>query len=307
MKIPKAFVSYSWDDDFHKEWVAELATKLRSDGVETILDQWHAVPGDQLPAFMEKEIRENDYVLIICTPNYRQKSDQRKGGVGYEGDIMTAEVHTQGNHRKFIPVLARGTWDDSAPSWLRGKYFIDLSSSYRWTKNYSDLKATLLGTRVTAPPVKRPRSKQSMQNSSSVPKVDEPLKIIGVIVDEVSEPRMDDTPGSALYTVPFRLNRQPSSLWSKIFVATWNSPPSFTSMHRPGIARVSGSKIILEGTTLDEVKKYHRDTLILCVNTANEEEAKSIKRKMAEEKKLRKKSEDHKRSVEDIARDLSFD
>lgn len=108
MTIPKAFISYSWDDEAHKEWVAELAATLRGDGVETILDQWHAVPGDQLPSFMEREIRENEYVLIICTPNYRLKSDERKGGVGYEGDIMTAEVHTLGNHRKFIPVLARG-------------------------------------------------------------------------------------------------------------------------------------------------------------------------------------------------------
>lgn len=108
MNVPKAFISYSWDDDAHKQWVAKLATQLRSDGVETILDQWHAVPGDQLPEFMEREIRENDYVLIVCTPNYRLKSDQRKGGVGYEGDIMTAEVHTQRNHRKFMPIVARG-------------------------------------------------------------------------------------------------------------------------------------------------------------------------------------------------------
>ena len=125
MSNPKTFISYSWDNDFHKEWVLQLATDLRSDGVETILDQWHAVPGDQLPAFMEREIRENDYVIIVCTPNYKLKSDGRKGGVGYEGDIMTAEVHTQGNHRKFIPILAQGTWEKSAPSWLKGKYFVD--------------------------------------------------------------------------------------------------------------------------------------------------------------------------------------
>ncbi|MDC0275838.1 toll/interleukin-1 receptor domain-containing protein [Verrucomicrobiales bacterium] len=109
MSNPKAFVSYSWDDAPHKERVATLATELRGDGIETMLDQWHAIPGDQLPAFMEKEIRENDYVLITCTPNYKLKTDERKGGVGYEGDIMTAEVHTQGNHRKFIPILAKGS------------------------------------------------------------------------------------------------------------------------------------------------------------------------------------------------------
>ena len=76
---------------------------------------------------MEREIQQNDYVLIICTPKYRKKSDERTGGVGYEGDIMTGEVHTQGNHRKFIPVLARGEWMESAPSWLRGKYSVDLT------------------------------------------------------------------------------------------------------------------------------------------------------------------------------------
>ena len=54
MPTPRAFVSYSWDDDSHKKWVADLATALRSDGVDTTLDQWHTVPGDQLPAFMEK-------------------------------------------------------------------------------------------------------------------------------------------------------------------------------------------------------------------------------------------------------------
>ena len=59
MSTPKAFISYSWDDDNHKRWVSDLATRLREDGVETILDQWHAVPGDQLPQFMEREIRDN--------------------------------------------------------------------------------------------------------------------------------------------------------------------------------------------------------------------------------------------------------
>jgi TIR domain len=94
------------DDLAHKEWVKELATQLRADGVDVRLDHWHVVPGDQLPRFMEQEIRDNDFVLIVCTPKYKEKSDKCLGGVGYEGDIMTAEVFTKQNHRKFIPVLA---------------------------------------------------------------------------------------------------------------------------------------------------------------------------------------------------------
>ena len=217
MTAPRAFVSYSWDDEAHKTWVATLATDLRRDGIETILDQWHTVPGDQLPAFMEKEILKNDYVLVICTPNYRLKSDERLGGVGYEDDIMTAEMLTYGNHRKFIPVLARGTWAESAPSWLKGKYYVDLSTPEKYRKYYPDLTSTLLRTRPVAPPLRK-RSKALRGNATKESAPDEPMRIMGVIVDEVTEPRLDGTKGSALYTVPLRLNRKPSTLWSELFV-----------------------------------------------------------------------------------------
>src|SRR5271166_4240074 len=104
----------------HKAWVRELATRLRADGINVHLDHWDTVPGDQLPQFMERKIRDNDYVIIVCTPKYKSKSEGRTGGVGYEGDIMTAEVFTRQNHEKFIPVLARGTRTEAAPSWLTG-------------------------------------------------------------------------------------------------------------------------------------------------------------------------------------------
>src|SRR6516165_7119927 len=104
-KVPKAFIAYSRDDDAHLEWVIQLATRLRKQGVDVTLDHWHAAPGDQLPEFMERAVRENDFVITVCTPRFKQKADQRGGGVGYEGDVMAAEVFTRGNQRKFIPVL----------------------------------------------------------------------------------------------------------------------------------------------------------------------------------------------------------
>ena len=39
----------------------ELAARLRGDAVDVRLDQWHSVPGAQLPHFMEREILGNDY------------------------------------------------------------------------------------------------------------------------------------------------------------------------------------------------------------------------------------------------------
>lgn len=152
-----AFISYSWDDETHKKWVQDLATRLRADGIDVRLDHWNTVPGDQLPEFMDREIRENDYVLVICTPRYKTKSEARTGGVGYEGDIMTAEVLAKRNHRKFIPLLARGAWADAAPSWIQGKRYIDFSDAARYEQSYSDLLTAILGAGPKPPPLGPPR------------------------------------------------------------------------------------------------------------------------------------------------------
>jgi hypothetical protein len=156
IKIPRAFISYSWDDEAHKRWVRELATKLRQDGIDVMLDQWGLAPGDQLPEFMERSLRENDYILIICTPLYKKRSEERRGGVGYEGHIITAEIYASRNDRKFIPILRAARWDEAAPSWLSGKYYIDLFRPERLAGGYQDLLKTLHGWRRQAPPLGRP-------------------------------------------------------------------------------------------------------------------------------------------------------
>ena len=59
----KVFISYSWDDDDHKNG-GDFAARLRGEGIDVILDRWHAVPGDQLPKFMEQAVRESDFVFV---------------------------------------------------------------------------------------------------------------------------------------------------------------------------------------------------------------------------------------------------
>ena len=151
---PKAFVSYSWDDDAHKEWVRQLAIRLRAKGgVDVTLDRWHNEPGDQIPAFMERAVRENDFVIAVCTPRFKERSDGRAGGVGYEGDIMTAYALTGGDQKKFIPVLRRGSWSEAAPTWLFGRVRIDLSKDPYSELEYEELLRTLHGAREKAPPI----------------------------------------------------------------------------------------------------------------------------------------------------------
>jgi hypothetical protein len=311
---PKAFISYSWDDEDHKQWTKRFAGELRADGVDVTLDQWAAVPGDRLPHFMEQAIRENSYVLIVCTPKYKERSDNRAGGVGYEGDIMTGEVHTLGNHRKFIPILRRGDRATAMPSWVAGKYDIDLRGDPYSKENYLDLLATLHNQREQAPPVGSAPRRQPLRETKKSPLPEqgaasefEPIKIVGVLTDEVGEPRNDGTRGSALYSIPFKLNRVPLSEWSTLFVSTWDHPPEWTTSHRPGIAQVYGDKIVLTRTTIEEVQKAHRHTLKVVVDKVNTEIAEFVKKRRVAEQSKADQSQQHQENVRRVAGDLKFD
>jgi hypothetical protein len=317
-KAPKAFISYSWNDDAHKEWVKSLATRLRADGVDVTLDQWSMVPGDRLPVFMETAIRNNSYVLIVCTPKYKHKSDNRTGGAGYEGDIMTGEVFSHGNHRKFIPILREGDRMTAIPTWLNGKYDIDLRGSPYSEQSYSDLLISLHSLREQAPPVGPVpdhllRSPTPTQNASGTgttlqKSLDfEPIKILGVIADEVTEPRNDGTQGSALYSVPFKLSRTAPREWAELFVQTWNHPPQWTSRHRPGTAEVRGDRVTLTRTTIEEVQEVHRETLKLVVEKVNQEYAQMFQRQRTAEQAKESQRMQHKESVRRGAENVKFD
>jgi hypothetical protein len=405
MRTPKAFISYSWDDDSHKHWVRAVASKLRGDGVDVTLDRWAVEPGDQLPRLMETSIRENDFVVIVCTPNYKRRSDNRQGGVGYEGDIMTAEVFTGKDPRKFIPVLRAGDWMSASPSWLLGKYGLDLRGDPYSEEEYQDLLSTLHGTREKAPPIgarptrttgiqvginspdllprqaeailqaaargdgmiesietddglaviagnKRfyepgnPRSDATNRESlkslvaaeyvarisesslritrqgfayvdsvkpskaadgQSQPFQFDPIKIVGIIANEIGTPRNDGTRGSALYAVPFQLSRPPTPQWADHFVQTWDHPPSYRTLHRPKIARVARDRIILDGTTVEEVAEVHRDTLKVVVAKVNQdiENWERAQHRAAEEEAERQRL--HRQAVLDAAKKISFD
>ena len=156
MTPPRVFISYAWGDE--DAWVEEFATRLRADGVDARLDRWELHPGDEIAAFMEEQVRESTFVLFICTPKFREKANERKGGVGYEAMIATAEVLARREEvaRKFIPVHRSGDWVDAAASWLLGKYLIDLRGAPYAEANYQDLLGALLNRRRGPPPIGTP-------------------------------------------------------------------------------------------------------------------------------------------------------
>jgi len=168
MAVPKVFISYSWDGAEHQRWVQNLAARLREHGVETILDVWSVAPGEELPGFMETSVRESDFVLIVCTPKYKDRADNRKGGVGYEGSIMTAEVFTHSPRRKFIPVLRHPKWEEAAPSWLLGSRYLNLTEYPEVEDGYHELLDALHDRRAQPPPVGMPPKRPDREKPNTI-------------------------------------------------------------------------------------------------------------------------------------------
>lgn len=165
-------MSYCWEDDNHNRWVEDFAARLCGDGVNVTLDKWNLEPGGLLPAFMERAAA-SDFVLFICTPVYKQKSDKRLGGVGYESNIITAELLYDNNHRKYIPLLRKGKWREAAPAWALGKKYFDFSEEPYGEETYRNLLETLFGIGIAAPavggkPIVRP-SKRERLNLTDLP------------------------------------------------------------------------------------------------------------------------------------------
>lgn len=301
--VPKVFISYSWESKEHSDWVNSLADKLLADGIEAIIDSYDVSPGDRLTKFMESSIKDSDYVIIICTEEYKRKANNREKGVGYESHIISAELYNNHNDRKFIPIIRQGDFNTALPTYLDGKLAIDLRGNPFNETAYKDLIASIF--KVKKKPKVGVRS-YYLDEYEPISIEGEDIKIIGVISNEVTLPRNDGTRGSALYSIPFRLSRKPTRKWSELFLRNWDNPPSFTSMHRPGIARVASDKIILDGTTIEEVKQYHRDTLILCVEKTNEEEKQIRKREEQLKRKKQEERENHYRNIDDISKDIKF-
>ena len=147
-------ISYSWnnktpdswdnkeleakDNEEHQAWVIKLATDLKNNGVNVILDKWLGL-GKSMTHFMESSVTNSDCVLCILTPAYKEKCDDRKNGAGYEASIITSEILKNVSTNKFIPVLRSGDWDKSNPIFLGARMGVDMRNDDEYEKKLAEL------------------------------------------------------------------------------------------------------------------------------------------------------------------------
>jgi len=148
---PKVFVSYSHDSPEHKHWVAGVATHLRQNGVDAVLDQWDLQPGKDVPLFMEEQLGECDFALLICTERYVEKANSGTGGVGYEKMIVSAEMIKDIDVGKFIPLI-RQSGTKEVPKFIATKRHIDFSDDEYFETVFDDLLRRLLGEEISKKP-----------------------------------------------------------------------------------------------------------------------------------------------------------
>ncbi|WP_422361042.1 toll/interleukin-1 receptor domain-containing protein [Reichenbachiella sp.] len=139
-EVPTVFISYSWDDEDHKNWVLNLANNLVKEGVNVLLDRYELRLGENLPHFVETSIKNADRILIVFTPNYKLKAEKRSGGVGYEYSIMNADLYkNQTNNERIIPILKEGQQADSIPEFMHQYIHLDMRSDENLENSFSDL------------------------------------------------------------------------------------------------------------------------------------------------------------------------
>lgn len=140
--IPKVFISYSHDTLEHKKWTLELATRLRNNGIDAILDQFELQPGDDLPHFMEIHLAEADKIIMICTEKYVEKANKGEGGVGYEKMIITSNLLQRIDENKIIPIVRQNGSRD-VPTFLKTKLYMDFSKTDDFEFSYDNLVRTI--------------------------------------------------------------------------------------------------------------------------------------------------------------------
>jgi hypothetical protein len=144
-----------------ERWVARLAEDLEKAGHDVILDQTHNEQfGQNIARFIE-EIAKCERVLVVGTPRYLSKYENRDKDFE-DGTIVAAEMDlisqrltgTEEEKKSVIGLLRDGTPAKSLPPLLRGRTYADFRNEDAYFFVTFDLMLTLYGLSFSLPGIK---------------------------------------------------------------------------------------------------------------------------------------------------------
>jgi hypothetical protein len=122
----RVFIAYSHDSKEHMKTVLALCNRLRKDGIDCDIDQYHEQgPPEGWPRWMIDRIRDSKYVLVICTQEYYRKCMSGETvadgkGTRFESLVSLQDMYDHGSiNKKFIPIIFRAEHVEFIPECLR--------------------------------------------------------------------------------------------------------------------------------------------------------------------------------------------
>ncbi|MGD9528665.1 MAG: toll/interleukin-1 receptor domain-containing protein [Dehalococcoidia bacterium] len=308
--LASCFISYSHAD---AELARGIATGLGARNYYVWIDEGQLKVGDSLVTAIGDAIDRVDFLIALVS----QESVQSNWCNKEIALAMTGEINRRG-----ISVLPCRVGDVDMPSSLSDKLYLRVEASDPEAA-VAELDKHMRLHVAPGDPIPPRRQRPTAPSTVSVPRVTRqfgklagltepqfdphsPVSMSGVNLNGVTLPRNDGTRGSALYRVPIEVEPTPDYIWSELFVRHWNRPSSWTMTHRPGIASVVGNEIILDGTTMDELERYHMATLRLAVDSANRDRRKIAEQEDADKKRAAEHAQAQRVNNAEIANRLKF-
>ncbi len=159
----RVFVSYTHEDAAQRMRVTSFVEDLRAQGIDAKFDRdVFGTPEPGWPAWMDQQVAEARYVLVVCTETYLRRFERRelpgagKGAI-WEGSIIQQEMYDEaGNNRKFAAILFDEHDERNKPRPLRPHthYFYprDRTNLLRWLTNQPSYIPRPLGNVPVLPP-----------------------------------------------------------------------------------------------------------------------------------------------------------
>jgi hypothetical protein len=148
LRSPTCFVSYAWGIEEHERWVVRLAKDLQNADIEALIDRKNnAQIGLSIADFVNK-IEKTDFVIVVGTPEYLEKYNNRNPS---RGTVVAAEmdlIHqrlmgTKQSKESVLPILLAGDDRTALPPLLRGRVYANFEQEDNYFTRLFDVILTL--------------------------------------------------------------------------------------------------------------------------------------------------------------------
>jgi hypothetical protein len=156
---PTCFISYTWDDETHRERVKTLVNDLQKAHIEVTFDAYdNPDVGSDIARFIST-LDAAQFVLVIGTPRYRAKTTQNNqiaSVAAAELDLIQSRLMgVEEQKASVLPLLFGGEEKQSFPPLMHGRVYADFRQERFYYNNLFRLICTIHSLSLRRPDVEQ--------------------------------------------------------------------------------------------------------------------------------------------------------